>query len=67
MSNNEKDHEQGMDDSQSSTVVDPITNNDANLNTFYEMHLTDTRDSAAQRTLSQHQSGWSSLPTLHWS
>jgi uncharacterized protein YecT (DUF1311 family) len=56
-----------MNDSQSSTVVDPITNNDANLNTFYEMHLTDTRDSVAQRTLSQHQSGWSSLPTLHWS
>ncbi|GAB5592430.1 hypothetical protein Unana1_07330 [Umbelopsis nana] len=54
----DKEHDQAIDESTSSTVVnndESMAKNDANLNTFYEMHLTDTRESAAaaERTLSQ--------------
>lgn len=64
----DKEHDQAIDESTSSTVVnndESMAKNDANLNTFYEMHLTDTRESAAaaERTLSQPE-GWCPFPLV---
>lgn len=48
----EKIHDDSMEDTNSCTVVNndsSANNNDANLDNFYEMHLTDTRETMDKR------------------